>query len=95
VYLFFICLDKRQASCYKLHMSNTATYSKKFGNRLKAVRARRNFTQKIFAEAAGVSLRTLNYYESGKFEPQASTINRFAELLDVTPDYLLNGDSDE
>lgn len=65
----------------------------KFGEKLKALRMQNHLTQTALAEKLGVSLRTLQNYETCKIYPKQTEIYaRIAKLFGVTTDYLLNGD---
>ena len=60
------------------------------GERIKAARALRGWSQKELAKRAGVHHVMLNRLEKGhKAGVQAETIRRLAEALRVTSDYLL------
>ena len=45
-----------------------------FGEKLKALRAERNMTQKELAKALGVSLRTVSNYETGGLRPRYASV---------------------
>ena len=49
--------------------------------KIKDIRARHRMTQKLFAEAVGVSVKTVEAWESGK-NPPSGCANRLLELLD-------------
>lgn len=63
----------------------------KFGEKLKALRLQNHMTQSTLAERLGVSLRTLQNYETCKIYPKQTEIYaRIAALFGVSTDYLLN-----
>ena len=53
-------------------------------NRLKELRAERNWTQADLAQHAGVSRQTINAIEKGKFDPSLPLAFRLARLFDLT-----------
>ncbi|MGI6486503.1 MAG: helix-turn-helix transcriptional regulator [Thermoanaerobacterales bacterium] len=62
----------------------------KFGDKLRKLREQRNLTQSELSQKAGVSLRTVQYYESGKRYPQKREIySTLADIFDVDVNYLL------
>jgi transcriptional regulator with XRE-family HTH domain len=61
---------------------NIQPEGKLFGERLREVRLRRNFTQQALAEAAGMSLTYISNMEHGFKVPSLTTIIRIAVALD-------------
>lgn len=59
-----------------------------FGENLRKLRKERNLTQKELAEYLGVTGRTIGYYENGERFPSPDTINRIADLFNVSLDWL-------
>jgi len=59
---------------------------------LRAVRMKRGFTQPFMADAVGVALRTYQFYEQGKREPNLGMLVSLADVLQVPVDYLLGRD---
>lgn len=53
-------------------------------NRLKVLRAERDWTQADLAEAVGVSRKTINTIERGVFAPSAVLALRIARVFDTT-----------
>ena len=63
----------------------------KFGEKLRDLRKKNGLTQAQLAEKAGISLRTVNYYESGTTYPKNRDIyTTLANILDVDVNYLRN-----
>ncbi len=62
-----------------------------FHERLKQCREKRDFRQNEVAKKIGVRNNTLSSYESGKRTPDYETLNKLAELYEVSIDYLING----
>lgn len=61
--------------------------------KIKAARLDARMTQKQLAKEVGVSLRTIQFYESGERTPQnAAIIMRLAKALNVKTDYFLSND---
>ena len=57
--------------------------------RLSELRQMSGITQKQLAQHLGVSQNTLSYWESGKFEPDISTLINISKFFNVTVDYLV------
>lgn len=55
------------------------------GERIKAIRKEKGFTQKHLAELTGLSVNAIQSYEYGKYEPKIPQIEKIAEALDVSP----------
>lgn len=65
------------------------------GDRLKALREKRGFTQEEFSAQAEVSLRQLLRYEKNQSEPGVDAVIRMANILQVSVDYLLGLSNDD
>ena len=59
-----------------------------FSNRLKECRIDKSKTQKDVADYLGISERGYQNYEIGKREPKIETLNKLADYLNVSIDYL-------
>ena len=67
----------------------------KFGEKLRKERQEKGMTQAELAKAAGLSLRTISYYEQGKTYPQDRAVyGRLADILGINADYLHNENDD-
>lgn len=65
-----------------------------FSEKIKDLRLKHGFTQKVLAQKIGVSTRSLINYETGRCYPrQASVVAALADVLGVSADYLLNNTS--
>ncbi|MFN8609179.1 MAG: helix-turn-helix transcriptional regulator [Vulcanimicrobiota bacterium] len=59
------------------------------GHRIRQLRKERKWTQQELGAKAGVNYHNLPRYESGKLEPGAKTLQRFADAFEVTMEELL------
>ena len=66
---------------------------KKIGRFIADNRRRRGMTQRVLAEALGVSNRTVSKWECGGGLPELANILPLCRLLDVTADELLRGEA--
>ena len=62
-------------------------------DRLSVIRKQARLTQAQFADSLGLSLATYKNYEKGIREPSASTLILLCATYDVTPAWLLTGQS--
>lgn len=60
-----------------------------FGNILKELRMSKKVTQQEIAEITGVTPTGVSYWESGKAVPNYETLDKLANFLGVTVDYLM------
>jgi transcriptional regulator with XRE-family HTH domain len=60
-----------------------------FGQSLAQIRKAKGFTQKMLAEAIGVSQRVIAYYEGETDRPPASKLADIAKAMDISVDELL------
>lgn len=56
---------------------------------LKEVRLKRNITMKQLGREIGLAESTISLYESGKRQPDATTLCKLADFFDCSVDYLL------
>lgn len=61
------------------------------GVRIRELRKQRRMTQKMLAQAAGISLSTLAHIERGSREMSLSTLVSIGNILGISLDYLVNG----
>lgn len=61
------------------------------GSNLRAARERLGLTQEQVAQRSGVHATEVSRIESGKRDPQVSTLRRLAEAVEMKPGQLLDG----
>ena len=62
------------------------------GNRIRQLRAERNWSQRELARRIGVASKSvISYYELGERFPSYETLLRLSEVFAVSTDYLLRG----
>lgn len=66
-----------------------------FASNLKAAMAAKNISQAELADLSGISKSGISQYLSGKFQPKEKIINKLAEALDCTANYLMYEEDDE
>jgi len=59
--------------------------------RLKEVRKERGLSQQKLASLSNVHISNIGRYERGDAQPSAKVLNHIAEVLEISPDYLING----
>ena len=64
-------------------------YDYNFSRRLKEARERLNLKQKDIQERIGINNRTLSGYETGKTEPDNTTLLALSNLYKVSVDWLM------
>jgi transcriptional regulator with XRE-family HTH domain len=70
----------------------TATESRTFGEKLRRLRKERDWSQDDLGQQVGIHGRHVGKYEIGRAMPNAGTVVKLAQLLDVSIDYLLRDD---
>lgn len=65
------------------------------GKRIKELRKQNKLSQVELAEKIQVSKSQIIRYETKNVQPPANTLNKLAEVLNTTVDFLLNGNTDE
>lgn len=63
-----------------------------FSEKLKQLRKKAKLTQKEFALGFNVAQGTVGMWETGKREPDFTTINKLSNYFNVTADYLLDNE---
>ncbi|MCR4784506.1 MAG: helix-turn-helix transcriptional regulator [bacterium] len=58
---------------------------------LKQARKSKNLTQKQLADMSGLSVMSICLYERGAMDPALRTIKKLAEILGVSPGFLITG----
>ena len=61
----------------------------KFNERLKSIREEKCLTQQQLSDRSGVSVRTIQNYESGSYSPRFGIVDKLAEELEVSSPELL------
>lgn len=56
---------------------------KKLGQKIKAIRKAKGFTQEKLAELIDIEPPSLSYIETGKFSPSVETLQKLANILQV------------
>jgi len=55
------------------------------GQKIKAIRKKKGFTQERLSELIGIEPQSLSYIETGKFAPSPDTLQKLSEVLSVKP----------
>lgn len=66
-----------------------------FGTRLRESRKSKGFTQKELANQIGAKHNSISDWENDKNKPDPDTIELLCGVLDITPNYLLNTNSED
>jgi len=65
------------------------------GNRIKELREQHDLSQQDLADKTKISKSQLNRYENRGVQPPADVLNKLADVLDSSVDFLINGNKDE
>lgn len=65
------------------------------GERIKDLRTQKKFTQSDLTKMVGLTYIQIGRYETEKSNPSSDILQKLAQALDTTSDYLMNGASDE
>lgn len=67
----------------------------KIGDRVKELRKQKKLTQAKLAELVNLTYIQIGRYEKHKSNPSADVLQRLADALETTADYLINGTSEQ
>jgi Predicted transcriptional regulators len=65
------------------------------GDRIKLLRKQKGLSQTDLAKQVGISYAQVGRYETKGAQPSAEVLKKIADALDVSPDFLINGSSDD
>lgn len=65
-----------------------------FAQRLRELRKQKQLSQGDLGSQVGIHYTHIGRYEKGVYLPNSDALNRLADVLGVTGDYLLNGSTD-
>lgn len=65
------------------------------GERIKELRTLKKLTQSDLAKAVGLTYIQIGRYETQKSNPSSDVLQKLANALDTTTDFLMNGSQDE
>ena len=65
------------------------------GDRIKELRTQKKLTQGQLAELVGLTYIQIGRYEKAKSKPSAQVVQKLAEALDTSADFLMNGTSQQ
>lgn len=64
-------------------------------SRIKELRIRKGISQEELAEESGLNLRTIQRIENGETEPVGNSVKKIANVLEVTPEELIDWELEE
>jgi len=67
----------------------------KLGKRIQQLRKEKKITQTVLSKEINISLPQLVRYETKEVQPTAETLRKLANVLEVSIDFLVNGDIEE
>lgn len=69
--------------------------NKVMASRIKELRIRKGISQEELAEESGLNLRTIQRIENGETEPVGNSVKKIANVLEVTPEELIDWELEE
>jgi len=76
-------------------LSNIASIMQQLGQRIKELRKEKGMSQTELANLIGISYAQIGRYETKGVQPPAEVLKNIADVLGVSPDYLIYGSTDE
>jgi transcriptional regulator with XRE-family HTH domain len=67
----------------------------KVGDRIKELRTQKQLTQSNLADMVGLTYVQIGRYETYKSTPSSDILQKLAEALDTTTDFLMNGNNND
>ena len=65
------------------------------GDRIKKIRTSKGYTQTELANIVGLTYIQIGRYENDKSNPSSDVLQKLAQALDTTTDYLMNGNTEQ
>ena len=65
------------------------------GDRIKSLRKEKGLSQAELGQMVGLSYAQIGRYETKGMQPSAEVLNKLADILGVSSDFLLNGSAEE
>jgi len=78
-----------------MHKEDTEIENIEFAQRLKELRKKNGYSQRELAEVTGLHHSQYGRYERGGSKPYANTLTKIADALNVSVDYLLEGETQD
>jgi len=82
-------------SFHDMPRKQAASKQEGFAERLRSLRTQRNLSQTKLGELVETHYTHIGRYERGTSRPSADTLNRMAQALGVSTDYLLEGNNEQ
>jgi len=82
-------------SLFRYFYSLNLTFMQQLGDRIKLLRKQKGLSQTDLAKQVGISYAQVGRYETKGAQPSAEVLKKIADALDVSPDFLINGSSDD
>ena len=79
----------RKLKCQDLYWVFSYNENMTYGERLKELRIAKGVSQKEIANAIGVDVSSISYWERDIYEPKANYIAKMARFFAVSADFLL------
>lgn len=89
IYIYDTFLNGYRKLKYSTNELTKKEFNYEFGRRLHDILQRKGITESDFAEKMGWALPALNRYIKGNVTPNAYTMNKMINILDISADQLL------
>ena len=83
--------EKRDTIKREERRGNAMKTIETMGTRISELLEKKKMTQKQLSDKAGITEAAISLYIRGERTPRANVLNKLAEALDTTTDYLLKG----